>query len=110
MDSITGEICTWPADMDQDAIMAVMVWEWRAEPKAGGGYQRTRIGYVCRDLQFSVRSNCPGTSKEGVLDDSTLNVNTFILDKNYIEICFVYSCLFVALWSFCFCFIHYSRQ
>lgn len=87
MDPISGEICAWPQDMDQDAIMAMMVWEWRAEPRAGGGYQRTRIGYVCRDLQFSVRSNCLGATKEGVLDDSTLNVNTFSTDKNYIEIC-----------------------
>lgn len=37
--------------------MAMSVQEWRV--LNGAGYSRVMIGYVTRDIQFTVRNTCP---------------------------------------------------
>jgi hypothetical protein len=85
MDPFTGVISAQP-DRDQDAIMAVAIFEWRAVPNDNGiGYQRVYLGYVCRDLQFSVRDNCDPVTDAGSIKDSMYGVNQ--LSSYFLEIC-----------------------
>lgn len=80
----TGLISAIP-DRDQDAIMAVAVLEWRAVPQPNGGYSREFLGYVCRDIQFSVRDNCEPMFSGQTLKDSMYGANE--INNYFIEVC-----------------------
>ena len=80
----TGLISATP-DRDQDAIMAVAVLEWRAVPQPNGGYTREFLGYVCRDIQFSVRDNCEAMFSGQTLKDSMFGANE--INNYFIEVC-----------------------
>ncbi len=85
MDPFTGLISAQP-DRDQDAVMAVAIFEWRAVANSNGvGYSREFLGYVCRDLQFSVRDNCDPVFDVGSIKDSMYGVNQ--LSSYFIEVC-----------------------
>jgi uncharacterized repeat protein (TIGR01451 family) len=84
MNPLTGVISAQP-DRDQDAVLAVAVQEWRAIPNATGGYTREMIGYVCRDLQFSVRDNCDPIVDSGIIADSSFGINK--INSNTLQIC-----------------------
>lgn len=70
-DPQTGSVSCIPS-MEQDAIMAMAVQEWRAIPN-GNGYTRVLVGYVCREVQFAIRNTCPPISILGAIPDSTRN-------------------------------------
>jgi hypothetical protein len=71
MDPQTGAISCIPS-IEQDAVMAVAVQEWRAIPN-GNGYSRVLVGYVCRDIQFNVSNTCDPITISGIISDSTRN-------------------------------------
>jgi hypothetical protein len=83
VDPRTGTITCIP-DRVQDAIMAMSIQEWRAVPN-GAGYSRIMIGYVTRDLQFTVRNTCPAIVPEGVIEDSLKSANK--IDFNTVDVC-----------------------
>lgn len=70
-DAQTGSITCIPS-IEQDAIMAMAVQEWRAVP-SGNGYSRVLVGYICRDIQFAVRNACDPIFIPGIISDSTRN-------------------------------------
>jgi uncharacterized repeat protein (TIGR01451 family) len=84
MNPFSGVIKATP-DRDQDAVLAIAVQEWRAIPNANGGYTREMIGYVCRDLQFSVRDNCDPFVDSGIIIDSCYGINK--INSNTLQIC-----------------------
>lgn len=83
-DSKTGQYTCTP-DRVQDAVMAIAVEEWRAIPNGSGGYTRVKIGYVCRDVQITVREACPDIFAPGVVEDSLVSANKISFDK--VDIC-----------------------
>ncbi|MBL7790631.1 MAG: hypothetical protein JNL75_12450, partial [Chitinophagales bacterium] len=83
VDPRTGTISCIPS-IEQDAIMAMSVQEWRAIPN-GAGYTRVMIGYVCRDIQFTVRNTCPPVVPQGVTEDSLISANK--VDFFTVDIC-----------------------
>jgi hypothetical protein len=83
-DPKTGQYTCIP-DRVQDAVMAIAVEEWRAIPNGSGGYNRVKIGYVCRDVQITVREACPDISAPGVVEDSLISSNKIAFDK--VDIC-----------------------
>ena len=72
VDPRTGSITCIPSQT-QDANMAMAVQEYRAIPNGSGGYTRVLVGYVCRDIQFIVRNECPPIVPQGVIEDSLKN-------------------------------------
>ena len=83
-DNKTGQYSCVP-DRVQDAVMAIAAEEYRAIPNGSGGYTRIRIGYVCRDVQITVREACPDILTPGVIEDSLVNSNKIAFDK--VDIC-----------------------
>jgi uncharacterized repeat protein (TIGR01451 family) len=81
VDPRTGSITCTPS-IQQDAIMAMSVQEWRAVPN-GNGYSRVLVGYVCRDIQFTVGNTCDPIHMPGLLSDSTKNAT--IISSNTIS-------------------------
>jgi uncharacterized repeat protein (TIGR01451 family) len=74
-DPKSGHISCIPS-IQQDAIISVSATEFRAVPNASGiGYTRQMIGYICRDLQFTVGNNCGTISFAGIIPDSIKNAN-----------------------------------
>jgi gliding motility-associated-like protein len=83
-DAKTGQYSCIP-DRVQDAVMAIAVEEWRAIPNGSGGYTRVKVGYVCRDVQITVREACPDIYAPGVVEDSLVSANKIAFDK--VDIC-----------------------
>ncbi len=83
VDSRTGAITCIPST-EQDAIMAMSVREHRAVPN-GAGYSRVLVGYVCRDIQFTVRNSCPPIVPQGVIEDSLKNATK--VNFNTVNVC-----------------------
>jgi gliding motility-associated-like protein len=83
VDPRTGTITCIPS-IEQDAIMAMSVQEWRAVPN-GAGYSRVMIGYVTRDIQFTVRNTCPAVVPQGVTEDSLKSANK--INFNTVDVC-----------------------
>jgi hypothetical protein len=74
-DQKSGHISCIPS-IEQDAIISVSATEFRAVPNASGiGYTRQMIGYICRDLQFTVGNKCGTISFAGIIPDSIQNAN-----------------------------------
>ena len=85
LNPLTGSISCIPS-ISQDAIMAIAVIEWRAFPNATNtDYSRKLAGYVCRDLQFTVRETCDPILTPGIINDSLKGANYVSFDK--IDIC-----------------------
>lgn len=84
VDPKSGTISCIPS-IEQDAIMAMSVQEWRAIPVGANGYTRVMIGYVCRDLQFTVRNTCPPIVPEGIIEDSLKSANK--ITTTNVDIC-----------------------
>ena len=85
MNPLTGSISCIPS-ISQDAIMAIAVIEWRAVPNATNtAFSRRMAGYVCRDIQFTVRDICDPIFTPGVVDDSLRSANYVSFDK--VDIC-----------------------
>ncbi|MCE2962356.1 MAG: hypothetical protein ACK5UE_09800, partial [Chitinophagales bacterium] len=80
----TGTITCIPT-IEQDAIMAMSVQEWRAVPNGASGYSRIMIGYVTRDLQFTVRNTCPPVMPQGVTEDSLKSANK--INFSTVDVC-----------------------
>jgi hypothetical protein len=83
VDPRSGAISCIPS-IEQDAIMAMSVREHRAVPN-GAGYSRVLVGYVCRDIQFTVRNTCPPIIPEGVTEDSLRSANK--VNFNTVDVC-----------------------
>lgn len=83
VDPRSGTITCIPS-IEQDAIMAMSVQEWRAVPN-GAGYSRVMIGYVTRDIQFTVRNTCPAVVPTGVTEDSLKSANK--INFNTVDVC-----------------------
>jgi hypothetical protein len=64
--------------------MAMSVREHRAVPN-GAGYSRVLVGYVCRDIQFTVRNSCPPIVPQGVIEDSLKNATK--VNFNTVNVC-----------------------
>lgn len=73
VDQSTGTISFTPS-ITQDAVIAMAVQEWRAIPN-GNGYSRVLVGYVCRDIQFTISDVCAPINMNGIISDSTKNAN-----------------------------------
>jgi len=72
-----GSITCIPS-ITQDAVMAMAVSEYRAVPNPNGiGYTRVKIGYVARDIQFTVRDVCDNLTNFSLIKDSS-NVDTLL--------------------------------
>jgi gliding motility-associated-like protein len=84
VNSRTGTITCFPT-IEQDAIMAMSVQEWRAVPNGATGYSRVMIGYVTRDLQFTVRNTCPPVVPQGVTEDSLKSANK--INFSTVDVC-----------------------
>ena len=75
LDNQSGSVSFIPS-MVQDAVMAMAIHEYRAIPNANGiGYTRQHLGYVCRDIQVTVRDFCDQIQVSGVIPDSLVNAN-----------------------------------
>lgn len=76
LDSKTGSLSAIPS-VNQDAILALAVKEYRAVPDTTGiGYSRVLVGYFMRDVQFSIKDIVPPISKGGMQADSSKLLGT----------------------------------
>jgi gliding motility-associated-like protein len=84
--SESGDISCKPKNFNQDAVLAVAAFEYRAIPNPNGiGYYREKIGYVTRDIQFTIHDQCDPIIPIGVIKDSLINAN--YISYTEVDIC-----------------------
>jgi gliding motility-associated-like protein len=84
--SESGDITCQPSNDNQDAVLAMAAIEYRAIPNPNGiGYYREKIGYVTRDIQFTIREQCDPITPLGVIKDSLVNAN--YISSTEVDIC-----------------------
>jgi hypothetical protein len=76
LDHKLGSISTVPSKI-QDPVLAIAVKEYRAIPNANGiGYTRQLIGYITRDIQFTVKDRISPFSFFSFTRDSAQYINS----------------------------------
>lgn len=84
--SNTGDITCKPINQNQDAVLSVAAFEYRAIPNSNGiGFRREKIGYVTRDIQFTIHDQCDPITPIGVIEDSLRNAN--YISSTEVDIC-----------------------
>lgn len=82
----TGDITCRPANINQDAVVSVAAFEYRAIPNTNGiGFRREKIGYVIRDIQFTIHDQCDPIIPIGVIEDSLRNAN--YISSTEVDVC-----------------------